>query len=273
MLTSYFYHKVTWVPWTWLTAKVTLVNANNDTKILDNVPLTELTSMSGAYVYNYTLDTDTDYIAYFTCTDTNYLPKVDKIYIPKQVWWYLWWNRSSQYDFNATDRDNIQKILERVISIDEKEIDFTDLYKKLDDAISKIESIEIPDIEEKEAKKAVKLLDSVSKELKTYIQSQNKKEDEIMAITSELNKLDMEDAMEEKKKEMEHKQEMERKKKEEEEENKKIVELLNAEFDKMEEEDRIEKKKELEKELEEMDKEMKEIEMEKKEIQKELKSL
>ena len=128
-------------------------------------------------------------------------------------------------------------------------------------------------LQEQISKKDKELLELKNQSEIILAEKLNKKEAEIMEITSELNKLDMEDAMEEKKKEMKHKQEMERKKKEEEEENKKIVELLNAEFDKMEEEDRIEKKKELEKELEEMDKEMKEIEMEKKEIQKELKSL
>lgn len=164
--------------------------------------------------------------------------------------WWGWFRNTVNLTGVTTSINNLSK---KIDALSEKEIDFTDLYGKLDDAISKIDWIEIPEFnyEEKEAKKAVKLLNSVAKELKKYIESQNKKEDEIMAITSEL----MEDAMEQKKKD-----------KEEEEENKKIIELLNAEFDKLEEEDRIEKKKELEEELKEKEKEMKEI-------QKELKSL
>lgn len=265
MLVTYFYHKTTRVPGTGLTATVTLVDATNDVKLLDNVSLTELTSMWGSYVYNYNLNTEIDYIAYFSCTDSNYLPSIDKLYIPKQVWGYLW-GSSSQYDFNATDRDNIYKILEALQK--DKEIDFSDISTKLEEISQKIDSIKIPEntYEEKEAKKAVKLIDSVAKELKAYIESEKKEKDEIMAIANELNKLDMEEAMSEKEKEMEHKKKMEEEKKEEELEMKRIEQLLNDEFDKLEEEDRIEKKKELESELKEKEKELNEI-------KKELKSL
>lgn len=260
---AYFYHKTSWVPWVGLNVKVTLVDVTNNRIIVDDKSMSEVTLKPWLYKYPITLDSEVEYFAEYTCDDANYITSTEKTFLPRSV------SASINSKVNLTGvTTSINNLSKKIDAISEKEIDFTDLYGKIDDAISKIESIEIPEFnyEEKEAKKAVKLLNSVAKELKTYIESQNKKEDEIMAITSELNKLDMEDAMEQKQKEMEHKKEMERKQKEEEEENKKVIELLNAEFDKLEEEDRIEKKKELEEELKEKEKEMKEI-------QKELKSL
>ena len=281
--TAYFIDATTapWTPLTGLSATITIREADAPyTVVVNDEAMTEVWGWH--YIYNFSsMNTLKDYV--YTCDPNSSLAFIESWVTDKRInnldqnisdirSWWGWFRNTVNLTGVTTSINNLSK---KIDALSEKEIDFTDLYGKLDDAISKIDWIEIPEFnyEEKEAKKAVKLLNSVAKELKTYIESQNKKEAEIMAITSELNKLDMEDAMEEKKKEMEHKKEMERKKKEEEEENKKIIELLNAEFDKMEEEDRIEKKKELEKELEEMDKEMKEIEMEKKEIQKELKSL
>lgn len=278
--TAYFIDATTapWTPLTGLSATITIREADSPyTVVVNDEAMTEV--WGGHYIYNFaSMNIAKDYV--YSCDPNSSLSYIQSWVTDKRInnldqnisdirsWG--WFRSTVNLSWVTSSINNLSKKIDELM---QKEIDFTDMYTKLDDAISKIDSIEIPDVEEKEAKKAVELLDSVAEELKTYIQSQSKKEAEIMAITSELNKLDMEDAMEEKKKQMEHKKEMERKMKEEEEENKKMIELLNAEFDKLEEEDRIEKKKELEKELEEMDKEMKEIEMEKKEIQKELKSL
>ena len=273
--TAFFIDSTTapWTPIEGLSATITIRESNAPyTVVVNDEAMIEM----GGWHYIYTfsgMSTEKDYV--YTCDPNSSLAFIESWVTDKRInsldrnisdivsWGWL----RSKVNLSGVTT-SINNLSKKIDALSEKEIDFTDLYGKIDDAISKIESIEIPEFnyEEKEAKKAVKLLNSVAKELKTYIESQNKKEDEIMAITSELNKLDIEDAMEQKQKEMEHKKEMERKQKEEEEENKKIIELLNAEFDKLEEEDRMEKKKELEEELKEKEKEMKEI-------QKELKSL
>lgn len=266
--TAFFIDSTTapWTPIEGLSATITIRESNDPYAVVVNDEA--MIEMGGwHYIYTFSgMSTEKDYV--YTCDPNSSLAFIESWVTDKRInsldrnisdikgsWWFSidYWviNRNLSNSINSI-KTHIDTKISEIPSVN-----ITEIITKLDDAISKIESIEIPEFnyEEKEAKKAVKLLNSVAKELKTYIESQNKKEDEIMAITSELNKLDME-----------HKKEMERKKKEEEEENKKIVELLNAEFDKMEEEDRIEKKKELEEELKEKEKEMKEI-------QKELKSL
>lgn len=144
-----------------------------------------------------------------------------------------------------------------------------------DETIGKIESIEIPEakLEEKEAKKVLKLVTSVDKKLTSYIDSEMKEKDEINQITAEFTKQEIEDRKQEKLR-MEEEQKMkEEEKRKEEEEQKKEEELMKAieeevkdEFEKQDEMEKEEKKKELEAEIKEMEREMKEKE-------KELKSL
>lgn len=129
---------------------------------------------------------------------------------------------------------------------------------------SKIESIEIPEMkfEEKEAKKLSKIVTKLDETVKGYIDERKKEKEELGAITQELVKLEMEDQKEA----IIEKKRLEEEKKKEEEEQKKedarLAELLNKEFDKLDEEDKKEKKKELEKELEEAKQEVQEIEQE-----------
>ena len=134
--------------------------------------------------------------------------------------------------------------------------------------LNKIDSIEIPEskLEEKEAKKAVKLLTTLDKKVSSYIDTEMSDKDKLGAIAREFNRLELEDSMKEKEKEMEHKKMMEEKEKMEAEQDEKLLEEIKKEFDLQEEQDKEEKRKELEKELEE-------IEKEKKEIEKELKTL
>lgn len=84
MLTAYFYHKTTGLPLTdpAVTVYVTLANMNQDVKILDNAPMTASTSFIGAFRHGYTIDTEIDYMVYYSCSSTNYIPQVDKLYIP-----------------------------------------------------------------------------------------------------------------------------------------------------------------------------------------------
>lgn len=116
--------------------------------------------------------------------------------------------------------------------------------------------------EEKEAKKLSKIVTKLDETVKGYIDERKKEKEELGAITQELVKLEMEDQKEA----IIEKKRLEEEKKKEEEEQKKedarLAELLNKEFDKLDEEDKKEKKKELEKELEEAKQEVQEIEQE-----------
>lgn len=140
-----------------------------------------------------------------------------------------------------------------------------------DETIGKIESIEIPEakLEEKEAKKVLKIATGIDKKLTGYIYSEMKEKEEINQITAEFTKQEIEARkMEKLRQEEERKMKEEEKRKEEEEQKKEeelmkaIEEEVKAEFDKQEQMDKEEKKKELEKELEETLKEAEEIKKE-----------
>lgn len=161
-----------------------------------------------------------------------------------------------------------EKLIEEKPKKEDKEIDFSPILDKID-------SIEIPEnkIEEKEAKKALKLIENLDKKLSGYIDKEISEKDELSAITREFTKLEMEHnekkmkhEEEKRQKELEEKRKEEEDKKKEEESDKEELILIQAEFDKLAEEKKIEKKKEIEMEL-------KEIEKERKELEKELKSL
>lgn len=132
------------------------------------------------------------------------------------------------------------------------------------ETIDKIESIEIPEtiLEEKEAKKAIELIQGVDKKLTSYIDSEMKEKEEITQISNEFLKQEMEDKMKEKADKEEEKRKEEEEKKMEAERDAKLLEEIQSEFDKADEEDKLEKKKELEKELEETLKEAEEIKKE-----------
>lgn len=150
--------------------------------------------------------------------------------------------------------------------------DFSEIKSHIDlakeEINDKIESIEIPEVklEEVEAKKALKLIQNVDKNLSSYIDSEMSEKEGLGAIAREFTRQEMEDEMRRKEKEKEHEKMEEEKKKMEEEEDKKLLELIKQEFATQEEQEKEEKRKELEKELEE-------LEQEKKEKEKELNSL
>lgn len=123
--------------------------------------------------------------------------------------------------------------------------------------IDTIKEIEIPEskLEEKETKKAIKLITTLDKKLTSYIESETKEKEEIGTIAREFTRIEMEDEKKKKEKELNEK-------KMEEESDKKLLEEIQKEFDSQEEQEKEEKKKELEKELEETLKEVKEIEQE-----------
>lgn len=89
MLTQYFYHKITGLPLTdpLVTASVTLANMNSDTKVLDNAPMTASVSFPGAFRHTYSIDTEIDYMAYYSCSDSSYVASVDKLFIQARSVW------------------------------------------------------------------------------------------------------------------------------------------------------------------------------------------
>lgn len=266
MLTAYFYHKTTGLPLTdWLvTVSVTLANMNNDTKVLDNAPMTASTSFPWAFRHTYAIDTEIDYMAYYSCSDSNYVASVDKLFIQaRSVWGGGWINLSGITGSITNLQKNIIKKIEEIPQVDLSEIkSHIDIAKT--EVIDTIGNIEQPEyeMEEKEAKKAVKLLTTLDKKVTNYIEDEMKEKEELSILTRELNKLDIEDEM--KSKEEKRKEEEEKKMKEK--EHKKMLEeqakMLEIEFDKLDEEEKEEKRKELEKELEEAKKEVTEIEIE-----------
>lgn len=272
MLTAYFYNKTTGLPLTdpAVTVSVTLANMNNDTKVLDNATMTASVSFTGAFRHLYTVDTEIDYMAYYSCSDSNYTASIDKLFIPAHSLWGGWgW--SINLSGITGSINNLQKAITKQIS-EIPQVDLSEIKSHIDvaktDIIDTIESIEIPEskLEEKEAKKAVKLLTTLDKKVSGYIDSEMSDKEELGAISREFNRLEMEDAMKEKEKEIEHKKRKEEEEKMEAEQDEKLLEEIKAEFAKADGKEKEDKRKELEKELEE-------IEKEKKEIEKELKSI
>lgn len=266
MLTAYFYHKTTGLPLIdpLVTVSVILANMNNDTKVLDNAPMTASTSFPWAFRHTYAIDTEIDYMAYYSCSDSNYVASVDKLFIQaRSVWGGGWINLSGITGSITNLQKNLIKKIEEIPQLDLSEIkSHIDIAKT--EVIDTIESIEQPKYkqEEKEAKKAVKLLTTLDKKVSSYIDSEMKDKEELGEISKQFTKLEMEDAKREKEKEIEHKKRKEEEEKMEEEQDKKLLEEIKLEFEKADEQEKEDKRKELEQELQEIEKEKKEIEQE-----------
>lgn len=264
-----------WTPLTGLSATITIREATAPyAVVVNNEPMTEM--WGGHYIYVFSwMSIEKEYS--YTC-NPNATAFIESGVTQNTLYKWIEDNRSGWGAWTTINTSgitgsiaNMQKAITKQIS----EIPKTDLSEikshidvAKDDILNKIEDIEIPEaiLEEKEAKKAVKLLNTFIPNVTGYIDTEMKEKEKLGAIARELNKLDLEDEMKMK----EEKQKEEEEKKMKELEHKKMLDeqakMLELEFDKLEEEDKIEKKKELEKELEE-------IEKEKKEIEKELKSL
>lgn len=125
---------------------------------------------------------------------------------PEEIWEYTnrtltsWggiFMKSSEYDFNATDRDNIKKTLEKLNEIEKKdipekeEIDFTPIFNKIEEVKQAI-----PDNTEI-IEKLDYIEDFVEEEVKDKEEEQKRKEEEekqeIEAIKQALMEVDKED--------------------------------------------------------------------------------
>ena len=282
IFSTQFLNASTWAPLTGLSATITIMEVSETDGTTVATPINNVACIewgNGFYRYYFSAMSSEKVYEYFINPNSasavissgwvdkrqNYLDKP-----LSQIIGTFFTNRSSQYDFGMEDRNNLKKLVKII-----EDIEKSDLAKKIDDTNShidiakweisdKIDSIEIPEaiLEEKEAKKAIKIVTSIDKKLTSYIESEMKEKDDITQISSEFIRQEMEDKMKEKADKEEEKRKDEEEKRLEAEQDAKLLEELKAEFDKMEEEDKLEKKKELEKELEETLKEAEEIKKE-----------
>lgn len=277
-----------WTPLTGITATITIWSVVNwvKTKIIDDASCTN--DWEGYYSYLFTdMQPSTFYMYEIVPSATAYRVsgwidyRMENLSV--DVATIRWGGGGFSINY-GTIQNSIYNARDKIVEeMEKKKVETLDAISETnshievakDETIGKIESIEIPEakLEEKEAKKVLKLVTSVDKKLTSYIDSEMKEKDEINQITAEFTKQEIEDRKQEKLR-MEEEQKMkEEEKRKEEEEQKKEEELMKAieeevkdEFEKQDEMEKEEKKKELEAEIKEMEREMKEKE-------KELKSL
>lgn len=260
-----------WTPLTGLSATITIREATAPyAVVVNNEPMTEM--WGGHYIYVFSWMSIAKEYSY-TC-NPNATAFIESGVTQNTLYKWIEDNRSGWGAWATINTSgitgsiaNMQKAITKQIS----EIPKTDLSEikshidvAKDDILNKIEGIEIPEaiLEEKEAKKAVKLLTTFIPKVTGYIDTEMKEKDQLGAIAREFNRLELEDSIKEKEKEIEHKKKMEEEKMREEEEDKKLLEEIKLEFEKLDEQEKEDKRKELEKELEEIEKEKKEIEQE-----------
>lgn len=264
-----FWMDTTTAPWTPLTGLSATINIRdvNWNLVVDNQPMTEL--WGGHYVYTFAwYNPAVDYVYDCNPGATAYRESgvTDNIeQLISEIRWGFWWFSINYGAINSHTTKKVNEIKEEFTKITP---DYSEIKSHIDvaktDIIDTIESIEIPEskLEEKEAKKAVKLLTTFIPKVSGYIDKDMKEKDDTSAIIRELNKLDIEDEM--KMKEEKRKEEEEKKMKEQ--EHKKMLEeqakMLELEFDKLDQQEQEDKRKELEKELQEAKKEVTEIEIE-----------
>lgn len=277
-----------WTPLTGITATITIWSVVNwvKTKIIDDASCTN--DWEGYYSYLFTdMQPSTFYMYEIVPSATAYRVsgwidyRMENLSV--DVATIRWGGGGFSINY-GTIQNSIYNARDKIVEeMEKKKVETLDAISETnshievakDETIGKIESIEIPEakLEEKEAKKVLKLVTSVDKKLTSYIDSEMKEKDEINQITAEFTKQEIEDRKQEKLRMEEERKMEEEKKRKEEEEQKKEEELMKAieeevkdEFEKQDEMEKEEKKKELEAEIKEMEREMKEKE-------KELKSL
>lgn len=270
-----------WTPLTGITATITIWSVVNwvKTKIIDDASCTN--DWEGYYSYLFTdMQPSTFYMYEIVPSATAYRVSGWIDYrmqnMSVDVATIRWGGGGFSINY-GTIQNSIYNARDKIVEeMEKKKVETLDAISETnshidlakEETIGKIDSIEIPEakLEEKEAKKAIKLITSVDKKLTSYIASEMSEKDEISGIMQEFTRQEMEQMKAEKLKEDEKKNmELEEQKKEE-ELMKSIEEEVRAEFDKQDEMEKEEKKKELEAEIKEMEREMKEKE-------KELKSL
>lgn len=260
-----------WVPLTGLSATINIRNTSW-TLLVNNEPMIELGW--GHYIYTFAwYNSGVDYVydcnpwatAYIESGVTN---NIEQLISEIRVWGGG--GGFINYEaINSNIRNSTKTITEELTKNHTQTLEkFNETNSHIELAKTslsdKIESIDIPEVilEEKEAKKIAKSLETLDKKVSSYIDSEMSEKEEIGAIASEFARLEMEEEMNKKKREAEDKEREEEEKKMEEENDRKLLEEIKAEFDTQEQQEKEEKKKELEKELEETLKEADEIKKE-----------
>lgn len=164
---AYFYHKTTGLPLIGWTVKMTLVNAQTNKIVVNAGSMSEVTNLPGAYYNGYQPDVMTDYIGQYSCTDSNYVSSVDKIYLPASRsggGWSGWSVNISgiQSDMKKYHDNLIEEIKKLIAEMCEKEMDFSPIIDKIDS----IEIPEMPEIEKIDLSPVSKKIDSFSKDIK-----------------------------------------------------------------------------------------------------------
>lgn len=274
LFTAIWHDTMTW-PWTPLTglsATITIRDKSTNTVVVDNEAMTEIGL--GEYDYTFTAMVSTKSYSYVMNPNTTSAYVVSWFVDPRMAnmdWAITDIRGGGGFSINLSgvtgSISNLSKQITKQIS-ELPQLDINEIKSHIDIAkdqvITTIESIEQAEFvqEEKEAKKAIKLLTTLDKKVSSYIDSEMKDKEELGAISKEFTKLEMEDAKREKEKEMEHKKRKEEEEKMEAEQDKKLLEAIKLEFEKVEEKEKEDKRKELEQELQEIEKEKKEIEQE-----------
>lgn len=144
MIAVFFYHKTTWLPWTWLAPTVKWVHLNNNKIILDWNVMNE-SVLEWWYYLNYNLLDDANYAFTFTPNDDNYIYSVSQSFVrsPWKWWGWFWvsWADVQRYIKSSQSIliEEINKINEQVKKLEEKElpeqeeIDFTPIFDKIDE--------------------------------------------------------------------------------------------------------------------------------------------
>lgn len=250
-----------WTPLTGLSATITIMKTNW-VVVVDDQPMTELGR--GWYIYTfagYSPSEDylyscnpwaTAYIESWVTGNTEQLISEIRTSGGGGInYWTI--NNHTSSKFTELERKIESAKIETLGSISETNSHIDIAKWEIND---KIDSIEIPEakLEEKEAKKAIKLIQGVDKKLTSYIDSEMKEKEEMSQIMQEFTRQEIEDIKAEKEK-------AEKEKMDKEEEQKELEEI-KAEFERQEQMEKEEKKKELEKELKATLKEAEELKKE-----------
>lgn len=165
---AYFYHKTTGVPLVGGTVTMTLVNAQQNSIVVNAGSMSEITNLPGAYYHPYIADMNVDYIGQYSCTDSNYISSIDKIHMPASrsgggavVDLSNVQNGMKKYHDNILKevKKYIEDAKEEIMNQEEKEMDFSSI-------IDKIDCIEMPEMEDIDLSPISTKLDSFSKDIK-----------------------------------------------------------------------------------------------------------
>lgn len=193
-------------PDTWLTISISVKNRDTWVEAFSGT-MTEV-GTTREYKYDFTEVVDTDYVYIATCTGYSNMSGTlyssssngwlttaehDQLFaIWRSMWGGSGFSEIFKSNLASTRNEIIRKIEDKTTDIESK-INETNSHINIakDDVITTIEAIDIPKSvnEEKEAKKAIKLLTTLDKKVSSYIDSEMSDKEE---ITKAIQKADSE---------------------------------------------------------------------------------